>query len=100
MRSHRLTTAVVAVRFRLQTVEMALSLAQNPEKIKEEQTHRRLTARNLFPAAESAVEAARLLIVIWSSLESNMFLSVAYDASQRIDPRFHRGNVYRYFEFS
>ena len=37
----------------------------------------------------------------WLSLESKMFLSVAYDAKQRIlYLRFRSGDVYRYFQFS
>ena len=37
----------------------------------------------------------------WLPLDSKMFLSVAYDASQRIlYLRFRSGDVYRYFQFS
>lgn len=37
----------------------------------------------------------------WLPLESKMFLSVAYDAQQRIlYLRFRSGDVYRYFQFS
>ncbi len=37
----------------------------------------------------------------WLPLESQMFLSVAYDADKRIlYLRFRSGDVYRYFQFS
>ena len=37
----------------------------------------------------------------WLALESKMFLSVAYDAKERIlYLRFRSGDVYRYFQFS
>jgi KTSC domain len=37
----------------------------------------------------------------WSPLDSKMFFSSAYDASQRIlYLRFRSGDVYRYFQFS
>lgn len=37
----------------------------------------------------------------WLPLDSKMFFSTAYDASQRIlYLRFHSGDVYRYFQFS
>ena len=37
----------------------------------------------------------------WLPLESQMFLSVAYDAKQRtLYLRFRSGDVYRYFQFS
>lgn len=37
----------------------------------------------------------------WLPLESKMFLSVAYDAQQRLlYLRFRSGDVYRYFQFS
>ena len=37
----------------------------------------------------------------WLPLESQMFLSVAYDVDKRtLYLRFHSGDVYRYFQFS
>lgn len=37
----------------------------------------------------------------WLLLESKMFISVAYDAKQRVlYLRFRSGDVYRYFQFS
>jgi hypothetical protein len=37
----------------------------------------------------------------WLPLDSKMFLSVAYDATERIlYLRFRSGDVYRYFQFS
>ena len=37
----------------------------------------------------------------WLLLDSQMFLSVAYDAKQRVlYLRFRSGDVYRYFQFS
>lgn len=39
--------------------------------------------------------------MIWLPLDSQMFLSVAYDATQRVlYLRFRSGDVYRYFHFS
>ena len=55
---------------------------------------------NLFPTGPVAT-GQRKYPMTWLPLESKMFLSVAYDAKQRIlYLRFRSGDVYRYFQFS